>query len=373
MTPLANQAIIAVAGSGKTTTIVREALSNPQKGIAVVTYTRNNENEIRTKFYELHGAIPANVTICTWFSFLLNECVRPYQNYVYDAMRIDSIAFINGRSSPYIKKMDAAKYFFSEGRNIYTDKISAFACQCQQNSGGKLTSRLSQIYDEIYIDEVQDMAGYDLELIEILLKSPIRILLVGDHRQATYSTNNSAKNSGFSRTKIVNKLKGWEKKNLCKIDYLTDSYRCNQAICDFADQLFMGEIKTKSYNHSKTGHDGVFLVPENALEEYVALYKPITLRYNKTINTLGYSAMNFGESKGLTFDRVLIFPNNPIKKFLLSGDLSKIGDIAKFYVAVTRARYSVAIVYAGKCLVQHVQQFIKPSSPQQASLFASIL
>lgn len=59
-----------------------------------------------------------------------------------------------------------------------------------------------------------------------------------------------------------------------------------------------------------------------------------------------YPAMNFGESKGLSFDRVLIYPTDPIKKWLQnhSSELAPTSR-SKLYVAITRARYSVAFVY----------------------------
>jgi hypothetical protein len=47
----------------------------------------------------------------------------------------------------------------------------------------------------------------------------------------------------------------------------------------------------------------------------------------------------------MTFDRVLIFPTGPMKAYLKTKDLAKAGDLAKFYVGVTRARYSVTFVF----------------------------
>jgi DNA helicase II / ATP-dependent DNA helicase PcrA len=56
--------------------------------------------------------------------------------------------------------------------------------------------------------------------------------------------------------------------------------------------------------------------------------------------------MNFGMSKGLSFDRVLIYPTVPIIKWLknCSSDLAATSR-SKLYVAITRARHSVAFVY----------------------------
>ena len=56
--------------------------------------------------------------------------------------------------------------------------------------------------------------------------------------------------------------------------------------------------------------------------------------------------MNFGESKGLSFERVLIYPTTPIEKWLKdnSRDLAPTSR-SKLYVAITRAEQSVAFVY----------------------------
>lgn len=345
---LNNRVIISAAGSGKTTTIVKEAISNPHHKIAVMTYTLNNVNEIRQKFYKLHGSIPNNVTILSWFSFLLRECVRPYQNFVYDKHRIESIAFVNFRSAKYVKKSNMDGYFLS-GRNIYTDKISEFALMCNQKSNGLVINRLEAMFDTIFVDEVQDLAGYDLDLIELLFRSKINMLLVGDNRQATYATNSSAKNKQYKGINIIDLFKSWEKKGICEKSYLLRSYRCNQSICDLADRLYPEMPKTVSQNHDVVGHDGIFVVSEDKVDRYMTIYSPKVLRYDKRTTCKGYGANNFGDSKGLEFPRVLIFPNGPIKKYLSSGNLEHVKKSrAKLYVAITRAKHSVAFVYSGQ-------------------------
>ena len=47
----------------------------------------------------------------------------------------------------------------------------------------------------------------------------------------------------------------------------------------------------------------------------------------------------------MTFDRTLIFPHAPLMNFLRTGNVKDAGkEIAKIYVAITRARQSVAFV-----------------------------
>jgi DNA helicase IV len=53
---------------------------------------------------------------------------------------------------------------------------------------------------------------------------------------------------------------------------------------------------------------------------------------------------NFGKVKGLTFDRVLIYPTSTITRFLTSGTQLAPRTACGLYVAVTRAKHSVAFV-----------------------------
>jgi superfamily I DNA/RNA helicase len=66
----------------------------------------------------------------------------------------------------------------------------------------------------------------------------------------------------------------------------------------------------------------------------------------RTAVNVNFKAMNFGESKGLSFDRVLIYPTKPFCNWF-KNHLSELATTSrsKFYVAITRARYSVGIVY----------------------------
>lgn len=76
---MSNKLIIAAAGSGKTTHLVNEALKIKESRVLITTYTEANEREIRKKFFELNGCIPNNITIQTWFSFLIQHGVKPYK------------------------------------------------------------------------------------------------------------------------------------------------------------------------------------------------------------------------------------------------------------------------------------------------------
>ncbi|MFS0824804.1 UvrD-helicase domain-containing protein [Bacillus sp. 1P02SD] len=340
---LKNKIIIAAAGSGKTTYLVQESIRRNTEKLLIVTYTNKNKEEIIKKFVEINGYLPANVEVKTWYSFLLSDWVRPYQNFVYPEKRIDSIFFREKPANYYIKKANIKGYYINEKNEIDKDRISDFAIQCIEKSNGKVIRRLEEIYDSIFIDEVQDMSGYDLDIFLIFFHSRINMVLVGDIRQATYSTTNSPKYKKYRGINIIDFFQEQEKRKRCQIDYLYINHRCNQAICDFSDNLFANLPPTKSMNTKLTGHDGLFIIKSKDVSDYIEKFKPQVLRYDS--RTKIDRAINFGESKGLTFERVLIKPTKKMEHYLKTGQMN-LDDItlAKFYVATTRARYSVGFI-----------------------------
>jgi DNA helicase-2/ATP-dependent DNA helicase PcrA len=146
----------------------------------------------------------------------------------------------------------------------------------------------------MYVDESQDLAGYDLELLEILMKSRIAVTLVGDHRQATFTTNANLKNKQFARQNVIAKFAEWQAGGLCRLEYQYHSYRCVQPICDFADKLHPTLRKTTARNDTRTGHDGVFAVENSRVAAYMQKLSPQVLRYNRKQEDVPGCPLNFG-------------------------------------------------------------------------------
>jgi DNA helicase-2/ATP-dependent DNA helicase PcrA len=356
--------MLSVAGSGKTTHLVRKALDSPNERILITTYTEANELEIKKKFLKINRFIPENVTIQTWFSFLLQHGVRPFQGKIFNE-RISGMLLVNSASgmrpsgnskfrSAYGEEKDFKLHYFSPSNKLYSDKLSKFVVRCNERSEGSVIGRIRRIFDRIFIDEVQDLAGNDLEILLLLLNSGIKVLLVGDPRQVTYLTHNERLHAKYSNGKIKEFL-GLKAKGKIFVDESTlgHSHRNNSLICAFSSLLYphMAASKACSCLDCRAGvpeHCGIFLVKKKDIEAYRAEYAPIILKHQLAVEP----DLNFGKSKGLGFDRVMIFPTKPIIQYLIDGKLEKVKngatlpafDIAKFYVALTRARHSVAIV-----------------------------
>ncbi len=354
--PSNNIVILACAGSGKTTEIVDMAIKGEGRSL-LVTYTQNNEREIKDKFYRCNACIPPTCDVTTWFSFLLSHFVRPYQSAYRDS-RISEIAWINGKSTQGIPESNSEKFYFSQQGKIYRDKISQFGVNCDARTKGKVIARLAKIYSTIYIDEFQDCVAWDLDIIELLFRSGIRTVIVGDHRQYTYSTNDSPKYKQYRGEGVLKLVTKWKKQGLCEIQLRNENRRSCQPICDLADQIFPHTERMINNGGTPTNHDGVFYISSASVVSYCATYSPKILRWDKSTKCEGHDAMNFGQSKGLGFDRVLVFPNGPIRNFLEKNDFQAIAKAKpKLYVGVTRARYSVAFVCDNVCKVPGITPY----------------
>lgn len=110
---LKNKIIVAAAGSGKTTYIVKEALKNAPKKTLIVTYTNKNREEIEKKIMELHGFIPNHIVVKSWYAFLLSDLIRPYQNFVYEE-RIEGVYFPTGSINRFATKTNIKAYFLKQ-------------------------------------------------------------------------------------------------------------------------------------------------------------------------------------------------------------------------------------------------------------------
>ena len=131
---------------------------------------------------------------------------------------------------------------------------------------------------------------------------------------------------------------------------LNTTYRNEKQICDFANSIYPEYPPCNFVEKGTTGHDGVFFIEPSELAEYLDKYDPIQLRdkVNVKVNN-NYRVMNFGEAKGLSFDRTVIYPTKPMLEWIQNHSKEVAASSrSKLYVAITRARYSVAIVFENK-------------------------
>ncbi|WPO48678.1 UvrD-helicase domain-containing protein [Pseudomonas sp. S1Bt23] len=401
---MANELWLAGAGSGKTHKILTNAIQVIEGGgrVLVVTYTTNNQAELRSRFVELYGKSSERFVVKGLFSFYLEDLVRPYQGVVFP-QRIITTAFTE--QNPHIKP-GTKLYLKNRGEKLadgsvnplhyltpcktkaYTGLLAKLATLVAKLSKNAPAKRLSEIYQRVFFDEVQDLVGWDYDVIKSLSKEmPSALCCVGDFRQTIYTTTfgHKAPQTPLQKIDYFKALK-FEQYSMPK------NRRCIQAICDLSDTIHPGLYdKTVSdvteIPEAVAHHYGTFIVKQSQVSEYLAVFRPQVLRWSGSMGK-GYLPMNthcytFGSSKGLGFDRVLIISPEKHLKFL-GGDL-KVFDKDKteesrnkLYVAVTRARYSLAIVVDDKAAAsmpypgwENVEPRVQRSKPLRPSVVFS--
>jgi DNA helicase-2/ATP-dependent DNA helicase PcrA len=277
-----------------------------------------------------------------WFSFLINECIKPYQAALTGVpFAVRGLNFLG--QAPRYGKNESVERYLDGNLDVYRDRVSQLAVHINRLTNGLVSHRLERCFSHIFIDELQDCAGYDLEVLDMLLATSLNVVLMGDPRQTIITTNHgnlNRKYRGKGLWKWVEERSG----HLVKEERIVN-HRCCAEICAVADSIFPDLPPSTSGQTRATTHDGVFFVRESDLDWYLRTYNPdVVLRYSKAINTFGLPATNIGVAKGDTFDRVVVFPTKPMNEFLRNRDHRGFNTPEHLYVALTRARFSVAFI-----------------------------
>ncbi|MEP7763232.1 UvrD-helicase domain-containing protein [Sanguibacter sp. 25GB23B1] len=340
-----NRAILAVAGGRKTQSIVDDCESCPEHHrILVLGYTAASQDELTTRI-RAAGVHGHHVEVMGWFAFLLRHLVRPYLPLLYEGHQLTGLNF-DGDPGRYATD---AKRFLDEDDRAYKLHLAKLARDVMLASNDGAIDRLEHIYDEIYIDEVQDLGGWDLEVVEALLRSKLKITMVGDVRQALLSTNvRDPKNAKYRKEKMLDWFRLMEKRNLLEIAQRPTTYRSNQTIATFSDSIFdpsLGYAPTVSESRDAHPHAGLFVVRESEAIDYARSHGALCLRHSKSVaKNLKLPFSTFGIAKGRTVDHVLIYPTERALKFLAGGARLEGAAACALYIGVTRARFSVAFI-----------------------------
>ena len=271
-----------------------------------------------------------------------------------------------GRAELLGGRQNPLHYVTAEGGRAHSYYLAKLASKVSQLTGGMPARRLAEIFDVILVDEMQDLVGWDFSVLRVLAEAGFaQFECVGDFRQTVYQTSEASKRPQTSSEKLAEfQAIGFEVENLAI------SWRCIQSICDLADLLHTAEGRYPRTESMLDGvpaqycdHNGIYAVSDAHLDAYIEMYSPVILRWSRAMRRElcdGKVAYNFGEAKGLGFDRVLILPTDKHARFL-GGNASVFDDESsddsknKLYVGITRARYSLAFSYSGGSLISGAQ------------------
>lgn len=332
---------VAGAGTGKTSMLREIALERcADQKVLYLTYTDANATEFHEAIVRRVGHMPVNITVMTWFSFLLIHGVRPFPARGF-THRIDRMLFNerDPRNALGVRRGDE-RYYCPRPGVAYRTRLADLAFLCNEQWDGEVIQRVCDIFGVILVDEAQDFAGYDYDLLKALMDRSKEMVVVGDPRQQTYRTGAKAKNKNNPDI-----FDFFEKKTRYLVDSTTLSvtYRCSGTIISLANSLYDDYPPVvPSDDRARDPRGRIETVSLSELEKWDASQKAQTVALvwdSRTTVPDGFRVMTMGESKGLTLGDVVIFPTGDMKKWVENGISTLKGQTkAKFYVAITRAR-----------------------------------
>ena len=185
---------IAGAGAGKTHDLSELVLNQEiqeNKNIYVITYTNFARKNIENSIKKQKGYIPDNIKISTIHTFLLNEVIYPYSNYILKRKYTKAV------SIPLPNEIERKQFLISQLQSkeiIHNEKVFNIAKQIlvgNKSQTKKQVAKRKNILEHfiasveaIYIDEAQDLDEDVIKIIEKLASKNIKIYMVGDTKQA---------------------------------------------------------------------------------------------------------------------------------------------------------------------------------------------
>ncbi|ADW76677.1 hypothetical protein Rahaq_5111 (plasmid) [Rahnella aceris] len=328
--------VFAVAGSGKTTLIISKL--DLKKRVLLITYTENNYRHLHSSIIARFSYFPSHITLMTYFEFLHSFCYRPFLQIQLDTRGM------NFSQPPNFTNRFARsdlRHYCDQGKRLYHNRLAKLLDHW--GVVPYILARIEKYYDALYVDEVQDFAGNDFNLLKTLCRVSVDILFVGDFFQHTFDTSRD----GPVNRSLHEDIKRYEKQFSSAglhIDRttLSQTWRCSRTTCEFITR----ELNISIQDHS--GRTSTIKLVETQAEADALHADEVKIKLFYQSHTLyGCLSQNWGASKGLDHYQDICIILSPMHwKLLTAGKLEtmKPGTRNKLYVACSRARGDIYFI-----------------------------
>lgn len=329
--------IFAVAGSGKTSSIVR-GLSRDKRSL-IVTYTTANYENLQRKILEnFNGLWPDTIKLMTYFSFLYKFCYKPF---LADICRAKGITYSN--SNLKFTSQNDPLYYMTKSRFLYSNRLALLIEK--EGHVGDVQARLCKYYDELIIDEVQDIAGRDFTFLEKLMEAPIKMIFVGDFYQHTFDTSRDGNvNSSLFKNRDFYEQRFAKKGFAIDKTALDRSWRCSHSVCAFVTN----KLGIEMLSHRGLSDDTkVEYVNDMSLVNNILKNDAIVKLHYQNGAIHGAHHKNWGEVKGEDcYQDVCVVLNKKTYQEYNRNNLITLPPSTrnKLYVAITRAKGDIYFI-----------------------------
>lgn len=302
----------ACPGAGKTSTIVerfrkRPAMVNPNKGIALITFTNAAAENAKSKLVSDPSLLQAPNFVGTIDSFANRFITRPVFKKKYgknptfieswsslnieeirvpgrekfgvslDDFRLDksvgAILHENSKATGKLSQLELEQICGIAGRKIrelyrasyVSSDLSRQMAACPK-SFKAMGALLAARFEEVIVDEVQDCSELDLSILKGLKDAGVRLIAVGDLDQSIYA---------FREAK-PDKVRAFFRPMMNDAWKLTDNFRSTQPICDFTATMRIGSVPDRACGENAKVTTPVYLASFSDLNEVLPIVSTIT-------------------------------------------------------------------------------------------------
>ena len=158
-----------------------------------MTYTNSETAKIELEIIKQHGFSPQNLCIQTVHSFLLNEIIYPFSSFTLgDVYNDSSIMILPGNvrfKNWHIKRLKDksiihADIVYNISKQIVDETVSKHNNRAKKAKVQRLLAIIENCFDNIFIDEVQDLDEDALRVFELFGCYGIDVYMIGDPKQA---------------------------------------------------------------------------------------------------------------------------------------------------------------------------------------------
>lgn len=222
---------------------------------------------------------------------------------------------------------------------LYHNRI---ALLCQKNSH-EIKERIEKYFDCFFLDEVQDVAGHDFDLLLKIIPPHIDVLFVGDFYQHTFNTSlDGNKNKALFDDLDKYKMR-WTSAGLTvDTSSFLNSHRCSPTVCDYVRENIGIEIHSNRNDITSIEYVSDY---ENA--SAIIRNQDIPKFFIRESRKYRCNSINWGDSKGMNdFTDICIILNKDTLDLYNKGKLHylKAQTRNKLYVAFTRAKGNIFLI-----------------------------
>ena len=235
------------------------------------------------------------------------------------------------------------RYYITPKGYFYSNRLAFFLAK--SGSINDINQRIETYFDELIIDEIQDIAGRDFNFLEEIMLADVKMLFVGDFYQHTFDTSrDGVVNKNLFKDKAEYETRFTSKGFKSDTTTLLNSWRCSQSVCTYIKDNIGIDI---SSNRTKDDDTKIYVPSETKEKKRILNDDSIVKLHYQNGAKYGFCHKNWGETKGEDhYQNVCVLLNKSTSEKFFSGKLDELPPSTKnkLYVAITRARGDVYFI-----------------------------